>query len=746
MLELSLLLAQLLLPKQAQRVPVPPPQIASASPVGRIALKTYTLSLVGSVPVNGDNDGFADTDETISLVPTLINKTGIDLTGVIVVLSTGDPTIACVKTSQVTVPSVAAGATFSTPPFVFRVGDVSTVNRTDPNATLQATFHLAIRSDQFAATARPIAFILSLDLSASGGSGPSPWVEDFETGGTNLGKFTLQTLDAGKNSLAASGGMRCQYNNPQGPNSNSTGNTDCFLGFPTDPISGINDWHIHTSGTAHGGLGRAYTGTQSLHWGLHLGLDPEDDTTSLKQLDAVKTIAGINIPLASAHPELVFAHQVAMVDTTINGNTPHETYDRGVVQVSVLRTDGVETPWKTIQPYWDEYDEVGFELYYNCAFDPTDDGNTESDFFDPADPDRRFGPSSTCYPTPVFACQGSTDYHFGASPGRTCNADDAGLAGSIDVGTWVRPRFNLQEFAGRRIKLRFLATSLEVGSVPDWYTFFVGRDTPVDDGWYVDDVHVDTALGLPLTVLADTKTVTALPCGACSTISAALTAAPTTLDTPGQGVVLGAGASSVDVCLNGPLQFQFWSDVNGNGVAGDAGDVLLRDFDPDWKFVATPESSGRIAVLARCLSDPLCDAADGSDTASVLVTVNCPQGVSRTAFGQTIHVDKTALISPYPEPDPVVTVFWDGPSAVDVIKGWLIGTPQFPASDTLRSAGSFTGSVAAVLACDSPSISSVTENVTPGPGAGFYFLVRGQTSATCPCLKTRRGSWPWSNA
>jgi hypothetical protein len=73
-----------------------------------MALQSYTIRLVGTAPANGDNDGFADADETIDLAVTLINKTGLNLDGVVAELSTEDPTIECVSTSQVIIGAVAA--------------------------------------------------------------------------------------------------------------------------------------------------------------------------------------------------------------------------------------------------------------------------------------------------------------------------------------------------------------------------------------------------------------------------------------------------------------------------------------------------------------------------------------------------------------------------------------------------------------------------------------------------------------
>jgi hypothetical protein len=711
-----------------------PLPVTAVSATGHMALKSYTITLVGTAPANGDNDGFADADETIDLAVTLINKIGLDLDGVVAVLSTSSPTIECIGTSQVVIGNVPAGATVTAPPFRFKVGDATTVNRANIDQVIEAAFDVAVRATQFDGLTNPITFKLPLDLSASGGSGASPYVEDFEIGGSNFGKFTLQNLDGGKNSLAASDGMRCQYNDPDAPNTYSAGNTDCFLGYEDDPAAGFNYWHVHAVNA--GGYGRAYTGTKSLHWGVHLTSTPARDTTPWKQLDAVKTVAPINVPLSGALPELVFAHQVSMADNRmISSLSQTGVVDRAIVQVNVLTSLGLESPtWRTIEPYMNEYDSVP-EWFSNCTFDPTDDGNNEDSYFDPSDPGRFLGPSSTCNPQHVFGRQGDTDYRFPANANNVGRAfDGPGLAGSIDTGTWVRPRFNLQEFAGRKIRVRFLATSIEIGSVfRTWDEFYHRDDLPGDDGWYIDDVRVNAALGVAVTLAADTKTITAIPCGSCSTITAALTATPSATSTPGQPVLLDAGDSSVDVCNNAPLQFQFWIDGNDNGIVGDSGDTLIRDFGPSWTFVDTPESSARIAVVARCLSEPLCDALDGSDTASALVTVSCPTGVARAPFAQTIRIDKPDL-NHYSEPDVRAAISWLAADSVDVIQGLLSGTVTGPATSTLKGGGSFSGTVTACLWNNSTPTSTIDSSYWPNyplAGNAFYYLVRGQTPPSC---------------
>ena len=143
------LLAQVMAPfRFVDRIPEPAAQVEFPPQSGRVAVKWYTLSLVGTAPTNGDNDGYADADETLDMTLTLVNGP-VALTNLVVTLATGDATVECVNTAQVTIPSVAAGATVTTPPFRFKVAGPGIVDRTDIHQPLNANFDVKMRSDQF---------------------------------------------------------------------------------------------------------------------------------------------------------------------------------------------------------------------------------------------------------------------------------------------------------------------------------------------------------------------------------------------------------------------------------------------------------------------------------------------------------------------------------------------------------------------------------------------------------------------
>src|SRR5262245_10176098 len=71
---------------------------------------------------NGDNDGFADPNETVSIYLTLHNGSGVARTGIGVALVSEDPDVDCVTAPVVAFGDLAAGESReSTVPLVFRL-------------------------------------------------------------------------------------------------------------------------------------------------------------------------------------------------------------------------------------------------------------------------------------------------------------------------------------------------------------------------------------------------------------------------------------------------------------------------------------------------------------------------------------------------------------------------------------------------------------------------------------------------
>lgn len=529
-------------------------------------LLAYPISMTSFrlIELNGDFDGYADTNETVDLFITVSNpRYANGLTNVVISLTTNDPKIDCITPSTVTIPSLPPGtAVEATTPFRVHVhprasrgGADVTCNDPGPGGTCSnfveppggcltdadcwrtadQGYSAVIAVSLVPASCPtcqggPRAITLDLDLDSSSPSVPTTtFAEGFEFG---FGAFAFQNVDDNKASNSLSDGYRCQYNDPDFENSNSYGETYCYLGFASGPQFLVNDWHVHSTAAPDGG--RAFLGNRSLHYGVHTMGNPDLDTYGLSQLDAFRTKSNINLaaricqddpaadkrgcataadcgavgggPCVPARPELSFKHQVSTVDERVAG-VPDGTVDRAVVHVQPSGSP----IWHKAFPYQNTYDDNGSGVFDNCMFDPIDDGNDEDDYFDPTDPNRRLGPSSTCYPEFVFNYIGDTDDPF--DPAKIGRASEGpGLQGSLGLGTWVESKFDLSRYRGRSIKIRFLFTSIKVYDARTHEAYRLWNPTPGDDGWYLDDVRVSQSLGTSSsTVTIDTSDNSGLP-------------------------------------------------------------------------------------------------------------------------------------------------------------------------------------------------------------------------------------------
>jgi hypothetical protein len=516
-------------------------------------------------------------------------------------------------------------------------------------------------------------------------------------------------LDDGKATNVLSDGYRCQYNDPDGPNPNEADRAGCFLGF-ANAADNAYDWHIHT--TANDDGGRAYDGTRSLHMGVHPVEGPTADTTRLQQLDAVRMTNPINLAFEDASPELTFKQQISLVDNR-STNTPNGfAADRGVVHLQQADAGGNPLgDWVKLLAFENPMDAQGVDNFTNCTFDPIDDGNNEDSYFDPGDPFRRTGPSSTCFPEFAFVYQGDTDYRNAPGDlGLVGRAEGPGLRGSIDRGTWVQPKFNLSQFIGRRIRLRFLETTIELEGSVTYQPFGFPADETSDDGWYIDGILVTDCLTSPAVFIPDTNNNNGLPqCANCSSITPSLTADDTQLDAPGQIVTLDASASVADVCNSGTLQYKFWIDLFSDGILTAGVDTVLRDWTDNPILLDAPIGNTRYSVQVRCSTDTSCEAPDIA-TASLSIGVTCP-GIGGSLdpgpFPQTINVSKGT--------SPTINLTWTTPTIVDAVRGDL---------NLLRSnGGNFTTTVEACLANNTVT-NSVPDSTAVAGGVGKYYVVR----------------------
>lgn len=722
------------------------------------------------LPSGQDGDGFPDTDETVDLSVLLANKSGGALTGVTVRLWSTDPKVDCIANPIQSLGAVPAGATVAAPaPFRFRVAATADRGGASPQATCgngvcsngagrcaaaaecartaadayAGRFRATVTAAELPAGGETDTFDVELDLDAAAPAlATSTFADGFEAG---LANFTLQSLDTGIASNALSDGKRCQYSDPDFVNSNSYGSDECFLGFVAgQPVA--NDWHLH--GTAMPDGGRAYRGSRSLHNGVHTAGNAALDTLGWSQMDTILStgvfrlaarvcrddpsadpracssaadcVASGGGPCVAATPELAFEHQISTNDSRCNSVQEGEAIVGGVVQAQVFGSPR----WEKVAPYANVYDVQGSDDFSSCLFDPTDDGNDEDSYFEPSDPNRRLGPSSTCYPEFVFSYLGDTDEPFAVTAvGRA--SDGPGLPGSLGPGTWVESRFDLARFRGRSVRLRWLFTSIQYGDIRTPEDAFHWNPVPCDDGWYVDDVRVSQTLGIGAsTASLDPADRSSLPgCAvACGGVTAALSLTPSSGPAPGGGastVALSAAASTAGGCPGGQLVHEFRVDADGNGAIHDPADWAIAEesFSPYAAGTAPLRTTG-YGVRVRCASEPAC-----GDEVVIPFVVHCPPpaAYSPDAWWTSLRFDGPDHSSTHA-----------AGQVMDVVRGRL---------SALRTAGSF-----GAESChrDNWPYPATYDPERPPSGDGFYYLIRG-SEAWCAETPTFRTYHPAEN-
>jgi hypothetical protein len=478
-------------------------------------------------------------------------------------------------------------------------------------------------------------------------------------------------------------GTNCS-NSPIGP-------SDCSIN------TAVNDWHLHSfdeePSNAPAG-NQAHGGSKSLHMGRHLNPDnPLNATYGFRQLTAFMS-PPLNIAL-SGNRALEFWHIARMADDNYLNVLIGQTVDYGIVQLRLDQDSdpGVDDfgPWQRIEAVTNPYTHVRDNKFgTSCKFDPLDD------FFDASA--GGVTNETMCFPQFGFSNQGEFTGSGASAAGEPCiDADsnghfDCGQAGtlgpgfteigSIGTGVWIKARFDLGGFLGRRAQIRWIFSSIAFGGTPDVLSYNETPGSPGafdiserDDGWLIDDICMTGLLTNQLNLIIDggddeydsgTETVTcganllaetfaegddvqthsisptgganvcALasdivvsagantvidsvatdacatdPAGFCGTATALVDgqASPVTLSTlaAGQSIILDAGASSLDSCVGGSIQYQFVECDSLSGACdAPASGSILKDFSSSSTRSVSPMVATRYAVSVQCPSVGTC--------------------------------------------------------------------------------------------------------------------------------------------
>ncbi len=610
--------------------------------------------------LTGDLDDLPDAGETIRLDITVVSNmidsadNPVVLEDTRIFLSSTDPDVACITDNVASYGDLVPGeATVNPVGDAFEIVIDEGVDRASVGQIIRGSLSLGISGSFIDITgvrrvvssfATPQNFELNLDLDLVGSTQSAPdFVENWDSiaeGGDDLNSFTFGPLFPINDPLEVDG-SRCQFNDPSAPNPNGGGRALTFC----VPWTG-SDWHVEGAGVAPSP--KAHSGDGAMHMGTHEpGLDASFDTYTTAQVSEAQSPV-LNIGL-SGGAFVEFWHIVALADDRTFNVPSGESADRAVVQVAQVSPDTGDpvSAWQTIPAFQNNYANQGTGAFINCKFDPVDDFydtftdipnadpllvynadgvSTEDDYFDPNDPERRLGPSSTCFPEFVFAYMG--DDWTSNNPLNSGRAFVKGETGDLGNGVWVKSVFSLDAFAGQTIRVRLLFSALELNgpSGNRWAEFFGNQLGNATRGWIVDDFVVSGLIDAPAELAPDLKTPATSSCpvdpdpstvaneAACN-IAVADMGPDIISPAPGFLVTLDGSASSLDSCVNGFIEYRFAS--NGQ---------VVQDWSNDFIFRDNPVFSTPYQLDVRCSVDPAC-----SD--SSIIQVNIAGGFREMAQG-----------------------------------------------------------------------------------------------------------------
>ncbi len=733
-------------------------------------------------------DVFVDPGECANLDLAISNGLSEDLTNVRVCISTTSKAIDCIVDPCTWFDTIPAGSTAWNSVsdrlrFIVGTGDAAQ-NDLVGFGPLQrkATFNVNILADQIRGTLSGQRLTINLDVDALAGGGQTQvtYFEGFEDtcanepttpcnsdadcpSGPCVALSTMPGHTAAREAFYAQGrgstmlipGPRCENDNV-GAALTDIVNDD----FDSDPTGrDPDDWHVHTPADPdRSGLPKAHTGKNSFQYGFHfihpVEEVPADGFRLNRQIALV--LPDLNLDV-EGNFELDFWHIVAFSGWVEGYWNFGEGEDRGIVEVQPDNNFDPEIsefgPWERVVPILNPYFAKQDTKYPStAAFDPADDIN----------PDDPFNPTVTmCQPLTFWMQQGSTTGTdaLNCTDGDNDTFIDCEFAGAGEAmnnpalrgpgltepsadgnpGVWVHTKFNLSRYAGRHIKIRFVAsTAADVGGSFNSYMEPTapsvgtgsGASLSTDDGWYIDDIIVTGTVPVEVFLTVDKKVSigdslqnpllryegaicpadTVVPGGfnlpACDPggVVAVAAAQPSASLAPGRLVRLTGSASQMALCPDGTI-FYRWSEADTGRV--------LQEFSTDPDIDVAPFSSTSYRLEVACSQDLSCGSED-----TLLVSVY--SGVNAGMFVTAEQIPAS------------IRMRWLTPNLPPSLEAAV--SPEFCTfrggfGSTSRIDGDF--SDLACLGCQ-PGASVGLENVEtddaqPGPGTGLYYLISIET-------------------
>jgi hypothetical protein len=497
--------------------------------VGNVSVTGVTLS-DGGAPGGTDGDGFADRGELLKATITVKNNAAdsigapIALTNVVIGISSSSVSVGCITDSTSIYGNLAPGEEKPNPgsdPFEFIVAGNNNARTLALTDIKRALFSVTVSADQIKGQEAATSFQLTLDLDILGdttgggpltdtGAGPGVLFEDFEnesgTGGATGLRHTFgRALPTLADVIPVVPAINC-LTTPLGP-------PDCSQNLSA------NDWHLHGSTDAANNPdgGKAHSGINSLHLARHVS--PSDVNQTSYRFRQVTAFLGPPINIALAGDRSMEFWQIAMMadDNAINFNSG-EAGDIGTIQVRLDQdsTPSIDSwgPWQRLEAVLNPYDHARDALFTSsCKFDPTDDffdssgGGISDETMCP--PNRGYSNMGERIGSDATGCTDSNGNGVPDCGSATSTGPGFTSTGFTGTGVWVKSRFDLGAFLGRRAQLRWIFGSLAFGD-PTFLSYLETPGAPgafdideKDDGWHIDDIKINGLLNNQLNLVVD---------------------------------------------------------------------------------------------------------------------------------------------------------------------------------------------------------------------------------------------------
>lgn len=246
------------------------------------------------------------------------------------------------------------------------------------------------------------------------------------------------------------------------------------------------------------------------------------DTTHFRALQAFES-GPLNLALDPTGPgdlELSFVHIARLMDWNYVTVGIFQCADCAQLQV---RSDTDADPeidawgfWDTLVPFQNVYEKrplayswSGASGAYYCKFTPDDTGSRP--------PNPRGVHETLCFPgwdhpSNAWSSCGSPSNDLGGNPTFDCAGP--GIPDPSGVGLWVESKFDLSNFVGQRIQVRWIGSSWVFDATHSSY-YELGHAwdiTQFDDGWWLDDIAIRGTLRIQTPPAADTAPPPASVC------------------------------------------------------------------------------------------------------------------------------------------------------------------------------------------------------------------------------------------